>query len=365
MDNAILILFGFYLLEHLALYIGMIINLKKPGASNGEFPTVSVIVAGMNEEENIGACIESLLKTDYPSEKLEIIVMNDRSTDRTKEIMLSYAQNNPVVKYLETDETIGKLKGKTNALAIAIKKSKGEIIFTTDADIIVKPSWIKEMVRYYDSGTGVVNSFTTMELKNTWWSLQSFDWIYLLALASGGNGIKAELSCLGNNMSYRRKAYDEVGGYENIRFSVTEDFMLLHTIRRKTKWKAKFPVNPDVKNDTYPCKDFKELFRQKKRWMRGGLDSSLPGIIVGIIEWATSIVLLFGWIFLDTRFYAFFAVSKIIIDMIFISIPAFKLKMAKVYLYFPLFELYFTVYSFLTPFILLFGGKVIWKEQKL
>lgn len=355
----------FYLLVHSGLFIGIIKNSRKSSNNPETFPSVSIIVAARNEEDNISDCIESLLKLDYPRDKLEIIMMNDRSTDKTKEIMMSYTQKNPVLKYQETDEQVGKLKGKTNALALAIKRSKGEIVFTTDADIKVKPTWVKEMIRYYDEDTGVISSFSTMIPKNMWWGIQSFDWLYLLGLAAGGNGIQLEISCIGNNMSYRRKAYDEVGGYENIKFSVTEDFMLLHTIRKKTKWKAKFPVNPDIMNDTYPCKDWMELYRQKKRWMRGGLDSDSTGVTVGIAEWLTSTAVLFGWLFIDIRYYLLFVVSKIIIDAVYIFIPALKFKMLKVYLYILFFEIYFVVYSFLTPFILTLGGRVVWKEQKL
>ena len=361
----LLAILAFYLLVHIFLFAGIVNNSRCPSGKNGIQPSVSIIVAARNEESNIDRCIESLLKLDYPHDKLEIILMNDRSTDKTKEIMTSYTALNPVLKYLETSEQVGNLKGKTNALALAINKSKGEIIFTTDADILVRPTWVKEMIRYYDDDTGVISSFSTINPKNIWWGIQSFDWLYLLGLAAGGNGIKLEISCIGNNMSYRRKAYEEVGGYENIKFSVTEDFMLLHTIRKKTMWSAKFPVNIDIMNDTYPCKDTMELYRQKKRWMRGGMDSDSTGITVGIAEWLASTAVLFGWIFTDIKYYLIFVVSKIIIDAVYVLIPAVKLKLLKVYIYLLFFEMYFTIYSFLTPFILTLGGKVVWKEQKL
>jgi len=364
----IIILFAilaFYLLVHTGLIIGIIQNSKKSANITEILPSVSIIVAARNEELNIGKCIESLLKLDYPHNKLEIILINDRSTDKTKETMISYTSQNHVLKYLETSEQAGNLKGKTNALAIAIKKSTGEIIFTTDADIQVRPTWVKEMIRYYDEDTGVISSFSTIKPKNLWWGIQSFDWLYLLGLAAGGNGIKLEISCIGNNMSYRRKAYEEVGGYENIKFSVTEDFMLLHTIRKKTKWKAKFPVNIDIMNDTYPCIDIMELYRQKKRWMRGGMDSDSTGVTVGVAEWLASTAVLFGWLFTDISSYLLFVISKILIDAVYVIIPAVKLKMVKVYMYLLFFEIYFIVYSFLTPFILTLGGKVVWKEQKL
>ena len=367
METVIYIIILLYFTEHLIYFFGMLANLKKGKAefSENTYPFVSVIVAARNEENNIGACIESLLKLDYPREKLEVIIMNDRSTDRTGEITKSYLSQNPKLVYIEAVETEGRLKGKTRALTQAVKKSKGEIIFTTDADCTVKPSWVREAVKYYDDNTGVVNSYTIIEPKNIYWGFQAYDWLYLLTIASGADGINNQLSCVGNNMSYRRQAYDEVGGYENIKFSVTEDFMLLKTIRDKTKWKVKYPLNENIVNYTLPCATGKELYRQKKRWGRGGLDIRITGFLVGLIGWSSAVVMLFGWLFAGLAPYLLFVISKLVIDLLFVLLPAVKFKSYKVFLYLIPFEIYFALYAIFMPFILLFDRQVVWKEQKL
>jgi cellulose synthase/poly-beta-1,6-N-acetylglucosamine synthase-like glycosyltransferase len=363
MNIALLIILGLYFIAHIVLFIGLMISIRKPFGNNYS-PTVTVIVAAKNEEENIAGCIESLLKLDYPNELLEIMLVNDHSTDRTKEIMMKYVNANTVLKYIETGESIGKLKGKTNALAVSIKQAKGEIIFTTDADIKVKPGWLREMLKYYDEETGVVSSFSTIEPKNAYWGIQSFDWLYLLGIASSGDGLNHPISCLGNNMSYRMAAYNEVGGYENIKFSVTEDFMLLQTIRNKTKWKSKFPANFLMMNETYPCKDLHELYRQKKRWGKGGTDSHSAGMIVALIVWLGGMGLLFGWL-AGWKIFLLYAIFKMIIDAIYILPVVKEFRMWKVYLYLPLFELYMAVYMIVVPISVTFGGRVVWKEEKM
>ncbi len=365
MDIAIFIILGIYLLQHLLLYRGLLVNTRKTNNDFAELPFVSVIVAARNEEDNIAACIRSLIEVDYPDDKLQVILVNDRSTDKTKDIMLNYTNANKILTYLDTTGiVVGNLKGKTNALAMAICEAKGEIILTTDADIMVKPTWIKEMMKYYDSKTGVISSFSTISPKNFFWGIQSFDWLYLLGLAAGGDGLGHPMSCVGNNMSYRKSAYDEVGGYEKIKFSVTEDFMMLQTIMKKTKWKSKFPVNIDIMNDTYACLSLKELYRQKKRWATGGLDAHSAAMIAGAMAFFSGLVILFGWI-AGVKPYLVFVISKTIIDAFFVFPIVKEFKMWKSYLYLPFFEVYFAVYVFLMPFILLFGGKVVWKEQKM
>lgn len=367
MDTILLTIIVLYFLEHLVYFFGMLrnYNSSKVDFDESNYPSVSVIVSARNEEKNISMCIESLLKIDYPREKIEIIVINDRSTDKTGEMVKSYSQKNPELIYMETEESSSRLKGKTGALNQAIRKSKGEIIFTTDADCEVKPTWVKEMVRYYDENTGVVNSYTIIKPESIYSGFQSYDWLYLLTIASGADGINNQLSCVGNNMSYRRKAYEEVGGYEKVKFSVTEDFMLLKTIRDNTKWKVKFPVDEKILNYTLPCSDFRELYRQKKRWGRGGLDIRFTGFIVGLIGWSAGTAMLGGWVLGCLSGYLLYVISKILIDMLFVLPAAVKFKAKKILLYVIPFEIYFAVYAFVLPFILLFDRTVVWKEQKL
>src|SRR4030095_7025838 len=115
------------------------------------------------------------------------------------------------------------------------------------------------------------SGYSVIKPKNLFWGLQSVDWLYLLSVASGGDGIRIPISCVGNNMSYRKKAYDEVGGYEKIPFSVTEDFMLLQKIHKDAGYNTKFPVNDETKNITLPCLTINQLLSQKKRWAAGGI----------------------------------------------------------------------------------------------
>jgi cellulose synthase/poly-beta-1,6-N-acetylglucosamine synthase-like glycosyltransferase len=351
-----------YLAAHLVLYFGLLSNLKP---SNLQYcPFISVIVAARNEEENINRCLASLVNLDYPADKFEIIVVDDNSTDRTADIIKSLASQNSLIKFFQPSGTISYLKGKANALAQAIKISKGEIIFTTDADCIVNPLWLKEMVRYYDEKTGIVCGYSVVEPRNLFWGIQSFDWMYLLSLASGSAALGDQLSCVGNNMSYRRAAYDEVGGYQNVKFSVTEDFMLLQTIKRKTKWKTKFPLNANIFNRTLPCLSFMELYRQKKRWGTGGLDINWLGYLVGFIGWAIGAAVLFSLMFIGWLPYLFLIAGKCVADFFFILPVVTRSKIYKVYLYLIPFEIYFVVYAFLLPFIVAFDRTVVWKEQE-
>ncbi len=210
-----------YFIQSVIFIIG--IKKKFPKIKEEDFPKASVIVAARNEEENIVRCLESLDKLIYPENKLEIIIVDDNSTDKTGELIDNFISGKTRFKKIVTKKEIGRLKGKTNALANAIEISTGDIIITTDADCSVHPKWAYTTASFYKEDVAIVNGFTSQISNNNFSGMQSIDFIYLLIIAAGTVNLGKPISCIGNNMSYRKNAYLEVGGYENLPFSVTED----------------------------------------------------------------------------------------------------------------------------------------------
>ncbi len=276
-----------YFIQSVLFVIG--VGKKFRRLDESELPTATVIVAARNEEENILKCIQSLDNLKYPENKLEIILVDDKSTDRTGEIIDEFIAGKQKFKKIITKKEIGKLKGKTNALANGIEIASGEIILTTDADCIADPLWAQTIASYYQDDIGAVNGYTTQFAFDNFSGMQAIDFVYLLIVASGTINLKKPISCIGNNMSYRKKAYKEVGGYESLPFSVTEDFNLLRAIYKSTKYEIIYPLDKDSLITSIPCKTFKSLFRQKKRWSVGGLEVPLRGYLVGIWGFLTNL----------------------------------------------------------------------------
>jgi GT2 family glycosyltransferase len=103
-------------------------------------PFVSVIIPVLNGEKTIGDCMASLLRTDYPPERHEILVVDNGSTDRTAEIV-----KNLPVQYLREER-----RGAPAARNTGIKASRGELVAFTDADCVVTRGWLGELVRTFD-----------------------------------------------------------------------------------------------------------------------------------------------------------------------------------------------------------------------
>jgi len=114
-------------------------------------PTVSMIIAAYNEEKVIAEKLVNCLALDYPSDKLEIIVVSDGSTDCTPKIVRD--SNDRKVRLVELQDNVGKAFAQNEA----VKHAKGEILLFTDAEIFLKQETIQNMVRHFqDSGIGCV-----------------------------------------------------------------------------------------------------------------------------------------------------------------------------------------------------------------
>lgn len=365
MFDIILLVSAIYYSIEILLFLFAVDKCKaKKLIDNEDLPSVSVVVAARNEEENIERCVTSILELDYPKDKIEVIVANDRSTDRTEEIVKKLQQNNPNLILLNIETEVYNLKGKANALAQAIDKANGEFIFMTDADCAVPNTWVKGMLKYFDENTGVASGITIIEPGKSFYGIQSLDWAFLLGVAASVGNLFKPVACIGNNMVFRKRAYLEFGGYQNLKFTITEDFALFKAIIKSGKWKYAFPVDIDTLIISKPLKTWKELYHQKKRWGTGGLDTGPLGIGVMLGGFTFHLLLLLSPFLINNLLYLFSALLlKFIVDGGFLFKILRKLKNLPLIKYLPLFEAYYIVYVVILPFIVFFGGKTVWKGR--
>ncbi len=355
-----------YFLTNLLLLRGLKKSLKLTKEDFSNFPKVSVIVAGRNEEKNIVRCIRSLSKLSYPQELFEVILVNDNSTDKTYELMKESTKDLKIFRVINSRKNSSKnLKGKANAIDSAIEICSGDIILSTDADCEVQSNWIKETVKYYSEHTGMVCGFTMMKFgKSLFAKLQCIDWLYLLTLASSSTGLNMTLSCVGNNLSFSKKCYRSVGGYESINFSVTEDFALMRKVSSDRNYQIKFPVNTNCLVESLPCENFSEVFSQKRRWFRGGIGINFLGYIVGFEIYIVNFLLIFGLFFISYKIYFILLLIRMYSELMLFSKILNRFDFRVLYGYYPLFIFYFAIYGLMLPWSFLFSKKIKWKGQK-
>jgi glycosyltransferase involved in cell wall biosynthesis len=114
-----------------------------------QLPTASVVVAVYNAEATLRACVDSLLRLDYPADRLEILCVDNASTDATGRILAAYAD--PVRVLRES------VRGPAAARNRGLRHARGEVVALTDADCTVAPDWLRHLVApLADASIGIV-----------------------------------------------------------------------------------------------------------------------------------------------------------------------------------------------------------------
>ena len=236
---------------------------------------VSVVISVRNEEENIARLLSDLMEQTYPKEKFEVIVVNDQSEDNTAKTIETYAQKASHIRLINITKTKEGLTSKKNAMQQGIENSRGEIILTTDGDCRVLPTWIESMISYFEPDVGMVVGFSQLghpkERCNLFERLQAADFLSLMSAAQGALNIHWPLAASGQNLAYRREAFDEVGGFFRIGHRVSgDDVLLLQLIHRMTDWKIRFAPSISCFNTSAPEPTVSGFLNQRKRWASNG-----------------------------------------------------------------------------------------------
>lgn len=194
------------------------------------FPSISVLLPALNEEQYIGGTLEALLKSDYSMDKLEIIVITSGSTDRTTEIAKRYETNGPV-KVLT--KPLAK-KGKPAALELGLSQAKNEVIAIYDAETRVEPGTLRHLVKPLQLPNVVAVQGTT-QVSNPGANKLTRGQALENAIFHGG-GIYQEIYhkrnrpfwLLGRNYCVRRDLLLQLGGYKGN--ALTEDIRITFEI---------------------------------------------------------------------------------------------------------------------------------------
>lgn len=301
--------------------------------------SVTVIIPAKNEENNIQACLEALSKQNYATEKAEIIVVNDHSTDRTiNRAQQTQLPNLKIVSVTTQDH----LCPKKNAIHQGIKASSGEIILTTDADCRPEPHWISDTVKCFTPPIGMVMGYAPLRASsaqlNPLLELQS---LVVAALSAGSTGIGFPLTCTGRNLAYRRKAYDDVNGFDGFGHIIGGDDIYLMQKMAQTPYKIAFNLSPlaNVPSQVHTDNQFNRQLRYQSKSLHYGPRVLLLALAVYIFH----LILMLSpvWFcYLPTTWnsvgYCFLA--KITADALFLGLAAQRFHCLKKMVWFPVLE---------------------------
>lgn len=237
-----------------------------------EYPFVSVLVPAHNEGKVIEKTAKALLELEYPKDKYEVIIINDNSSDDSAEILgkvkEEYKNRNFII--INTDKTTGG-KGKSTALNIGYKQSKGEILAVYDADNTPEKKALKYLIktlvsdeklgavigkfRCRNKNVNILTKFINIETLTFQWMAQAGRWkLFKLCTIPGTNFV------------IRRKILDEINGWDTK--AITEDTELSFRMYRMG-YKIKFmPLSVTWEQEPQTLNVW---FKQRSRWAKGNI----------------------------------------------------------------------------------------------
>jgi hyaluronan synthase len=259
------LLVSVYILSRFALS-----TLYRPMRRGTSEPTVAVVVAGFNEEEDIERTIEALLVVDYPRNKLGIVVVNDGSTDGTLDAIKRVAATDVRVTIVDFSHN----RGKRHAMAAGLEASEGEIVVFIDSDSIVDPNGIREIVKpFADDRVGAVCGHAEADnVRATWMTrMQAVRYFVAFRVVKAAESLFGAVTCCSGCFSaYRRSAIEQhMKGWLDQRYlgvacTYGDDRSLTNFVLKDHR----VLYQSTAKVATVVPKNFKQFLRQQMRWKR-------------------------------------------------------------------------------------------------
>lgn len=257
----------------------------------GKNPFVSILVPARNEAHRVlEKSISSMLAQTYANR--ELIVLNDRSTDGTKEILEKFEIRDSKFEIIDGAEPPKNWLGKPHALQQAFEKSGGEWILTTDADIIFAPDALETIVDYAEEIACDALTLIPKQVYGSFWErlfMPVFAWFCVLAmpLHRVNDSKRKESMGVGNFFMFRRECLENIGGFESVKAEVAEDLRLAEIIKEKG-FKLRIDYAPDF-IETRMYSGFREIWEGFTKNLFSGMKFSLPKTIFGTVS-----IMLFG-----------------------------------------------------------------------
>ena len=345
----------------------------KPEVNAPPATKISIIIPARNEEENIAACLDSIIHQNYPAHLFEVLVVDDHSTDHTNKIVSSYLHKN--VKLICLKDFIGPNEinsYKKKAIEIAIQQSTGELIVTTDADCIASYKWLSTIEAFYEARNpefivmpvAINSSSRFIEI------FQALDFMTLQGITGASVYKKFHSMCNGANLAYTKKAFIAVDGFKGIdNIASGDDMLLLHKIYTSYLNGIAYLKSTEAIIQTQPVHSVGQFFNQRIRWASKAdkYDDKRIFVVLLLVYFFNVWILLVGigaFFFPIASHLFILLIVKTIVELLFLFPVASFFNQLKLLRWFPIAQPFHVLYTVIAGWLGKFGSYQ-WKERKV
>ncbi len=362
------LLCGLFAAVYVSTALYLVWGMRRRRNKRTDLAVVSIVVPVRNEEQTISEMLDSLLEIDYPHELLEIIIVNDQSVDRTREIAKTYVGRfHCNYRVLDVDESDGPTSlAKTRPLMKGLDQAQGEFILMTDADCVIPRNWVRGVVSQFTEDVGMVCGITVPNLEShtrfpfTWF--ETLDWLLLMGVCSGFAGRDRAQALIGNNYAVRASTYRELGGFRNLSFQHIDDIALMLAVRQIAKQRVVMPAENAMLILTRPLASLWDMISQRRRWMAAWPHTDAPIKRVMALGFVGHLSLPI-WFFAGPVWFALVLASLLVGDIAVIQAVTSRTKVHVPFwtkLSFPFFALFYGLGVILQ---VVFKRKIMWKGR--
>jgi len=244
-------------------------NKDKNKIKRKELPLVTIAIPAYNEERGIWNTLKSLTGMDYPKEKLEIIVVNDGSKDKTREKVEEFIKKNKSFNIILINQ---ENKGKGAALNNALKIAKGEYFSVFDADSIAGKDVLKSMIEYFDSEKvgAVITAIKVYEPKTSIEKIQRLEYIFASFVRKLMGNVGTLHTTHGVLSLFNKDIIKKLNGFDEK--NMTEDFEIAMKLRHNH---YEIKMCEEGFCYTQVPSNFHSLWTQRVRWFRGFMSNNI------------------------------------------------------------------------------------------
>jgi cellulose synthase/poly-beta-1,6-N-acetylglucosamine synthase-like glycosyltransferase len=235
------------------------------------FPKFSIIVPTKNEETVIQRCLDSIINVDYPRDKMQILVVDGKSSDNTLKICSKFSEQYPENIQVICEKTV---KGKPAALNLSLPYINGEIVGIFDADSIPEKDVLLKVASYFNNKKVMALQGRTTSINEKYNALTRViateEKAWFQALLSGREKMKLFVPLTGSCQFIRSNIVKELGGWDEN--SLTEDVEFALRLVEKDHL---ITYAPDVCSGQETPNNLSSLVKQRVRWYRGYMETAL------------------------------------------------------------------------------------------